>query len=115
MPVTARYEYVYGSSQTGRFLREYLYDGFNADEQGRKTFDAVWAHLERLMKQRLSATDFFARINETSVLVSLPSQTSEEAQICCLRIAQELHTSMLGPSSADRVFVRVTRAPLTRL
>jgi hypothetical protein len=45
MPVTARYEYVYGSSQTGRFLREYLYDGFNADEQGRKTFDAVWAHL----------------------------------------------------------------------
>jgi hypothetical protein len=45
MPVTARYEYIYGSSQTGRFLREYLYDGFNADEQGRKTFDAVWAHL----------------------------------------------------------------------
>ena len=45
MPVAARYEYIYGSSQTGRFLREYLYDGFNADEQGRKTFDAVWAHL----------------------------------------------------------------------
>jgi hypothetical protein len=45
MPVTARYEYIYGSSQTGRFLREYLYDGFNADERGRKTFDAVWAHL----------------------------------------------------------------------
>jgi hypothetical protein len=45
MPVTAKYEYIFGSSQTGRFLREFLYDGFNADEQGRKTFDAVWAHL----------------------------------------------------------------------
>ncbi len=45
MPVAAQYEYIYGSSQTGRFLREFLYDGFNADEQGRKTFDAVWAHL----------------------------------------------------------------------
>lgn len=45
MPVSAQYEYIYGASQTGRFLREFLYDGFNADEQGRKTFDAVWAHL----------------------------------------------------------------------
>ena len=38
MPVSAKYEYIYGASQTGRFLREFLYDGFNADEQGRKTF-----------------------------------------------------------------------------
>ena len=45
MPVRAIYEYIYGSSQTGRYLREFLYDGFNADERGRKTFDAVWAHL----------------------------------------------------------------------
>lgn len=45
MPINAKYEYIYGASQTGRFLREYLYDGFNADEQGRKTFDLVWAHL----------------------------------------------------------------------
>ncbi len=35
----------YGSSQSGRFLRNYLYDGFNADEKGRKVFDGVWAHL----------------------------------------------------------------------
>ena len=45
MPVTAKYEYIFGSSQTGRFLREYLYDGFVADEQSRKTFDAVWVHI----------------------------------------------------------------------
>jgi hypothetical protein len=45
MPVQAKYEYIYGASQTGRFLREYIYDGFCADEQGRKTFDAVWAQI----------------------------------------------------------------------
>jgi hypothetical protein len=33
----------FGISQSGRFLREFLYDGFNADEQGRQVFDGVWA------------------------------------------------------------------------
>ncbi len=31
----------YGLSQSGRFLRQFLYDGFNADEQGRKVFDGM--------------------------------------------------------------------------
>src|ERR1051326_4854696 len=31
----------FGVSQSGRFLRTFLYDGFNADEQGRLVFDAV--------------------------------------------------------------------------
>jgi Alpha/beta hydrolase domain len=35
----------FGVSQSGRFLRKYLYDGFNADEQGRRVFDGVWAHV----------------------------------------------------------------------
>ncbi len=35
----------FGTSQSGRFLRQFLYDGFNADEQGRKVFDGVWAHV----------------------------------------------------------------------
>ena len=33
----------FGISQSGRWLREFLYDGFNFDESGRKVFDAVWA------------------------------------------------------------------------
>jgi hypothetical protein len=33
----------FGISQSGRLLREFVYDGFNADEQGRKVFDGVWA------------------------------------------------------------------------
>ena len=35
----------YGTSQSGRFLRKFLYDGFNRDEQGRQVFDGVWAHV----------------------------------------------------------------------
>jgi hypothetical protein len=34
-----------GTSQSGRFLRTFLYQGFNADEKGRKVFDGVWAHV----------------------------------------------------------------------
>jgi hypothetical protein len=33
----------FGISQSGRFLRTFLYEGFNADEQGRRVFDGVWA------------------------------------------------------------------------
>jgi hypothetical protein len=32
-----------GISQSGRFLRTFLYHGFNADENRRKVFDGVWA------------------------------------------------------------------------
>ncbi len=34
-----------GSSQSGRFLRTFLYFGFNKDEHGRKSFDALWPHV----------------------------------------------------------------------
>src|SRR5579871_3985427 len=38
---------VYGEdiSQNGRFLRNFLYDGFNADEEGRIALDGVLAHV----------------------------------------------------------------------
>jgi hypothetical protein len=37
--------YAHGISQSGRFLRHFLYQGFNADEQGRRVFDAVIAEV----------------------------------------------------------------------
>ncbi len=37
--------YGFGVSQSGRFLREFLYTGFNADEQGRKVFDGLIPHV----------------------------------------------------------------------
>jgi alpha/beta hydrolase family protein len=37
--------YGFGISQSGRFLRHFLYQGFNADEKNRKVFDGVDAHV----------------------------------------------------------------------
>lgn len=41
----AKYVLAFGSSQSGRFLREFLYEGFNTDEHNRQVFDAVMAHI----------------------------------------------------------------------
>lgn len=35
----------FGVSQSGRFLREFLHAGFNADERGRKVFDGLIPHV----------------------------------------------------------------------
>ncbi len=35
----------FGVSQSGRFLRTFLHDGFNQDEKSRRVFDGVWAHV----------------------------------------------------------------------
>ncbi|MFL5613940.1 MAG: alpha/beta hydrolase domain-containing protein [Gemmatimonadaceae bacterium] len=42
--VPTRYGIAYGVSQTGRFLRHFLYQGFNVDERGRTAYDGVFAH-----------------------------------------------------------------------
>ena len=39
-----RFGIAYGVSQTGRFLRHFLYEGFNTDERGRMAFDGIFAH-----------------------------------------------------------------------
>lgn len=45
LPVRGRTAYIFGASQSGRFLRQFLQDGFNEDERGRRAFDAVWPHI----------------------------------------------------------------------
>ena len=42
--VSAKHTFAFGVSQTGRWLREFLYEGFNTDERNRQVFDAVWPH-----------------------------------------------------------------------
>src|SRR6266446_4690074 len=39
-----RYGIGYGVSQTGRFIRHFLHQGFNADEKGRVAFDGFFVH-----------------------------------------------------------------------
>ncbi|MDB6004798.1 MAG: hypothetical protein JWR15_1785 [Prosthecobacter sp.] len=40
-----KHAYAFGSSQCGRFLRDFVYLGFNTDEQDRQTLDGVLAHV----------------------------------------------------------------------
>lgn len=42
---TVKFVHGFGVSQSGRLLRMFVYDGFNADEQGRKVFDGVIPHV----------------------------------------------------------------------
>ena len=46
-PLAGRVRYAYGSGQSmnGRWLREYLYWGFNRDEADRTVFDALLPHI----------------------------------------------------------------------
>src|SRR5205814_6176199 len=37
--------YTVGISQSGRFLRHFLYENFNADEDGRQVFDGMIPHV----------------------------------------------------------------------
>ena len=40
----ARHAIAFGVSQSGRFLRHFLYQDFNTDEQGRPAYDAMFIH-----------------------------------------------------------------------
>lgn len=64
---TARFAYVFGESQSGRYLRDFLYQGFNADEQDRKVFDGAMPHIAGAARGDFNARfsqpngrDFFA-------------------------------------------------------
>ncbi|HYC47527.1 MAG TPA: alpha/beta hydrolase domain-containing protein [Burkholderiales bacterium] len=54
----------FGSSQSGRFLRDYVRDGFNQDERARKVFDGVMAHTAGVGGVFLN--EAFAQPNRTS-------------------------------------------------
>ncbi len=54
-----RSAYGYGSSQSGRFLRGFLYEGFNTDEHDRQVFDGVMAHIAGA--SRLSVNERWAK------------------------------------------------------
>jgi len=42
---TAKYALATGISQSGRYLRDFVHQGFNQDENGRKVFDGVLSHI----------------------------------------------------------------------
>ncbi|HWD27989.1 MAG TPA: hypothetical protein VG387_12540 [Rhizomicrobium sp.] len=74
-----------------------------------RTRDSIYARLEGLLARKLGATDFFIRLSETAYLVAMPSADGDDARICCLKIACDLHKSLLGTCNiADLALCRVT-------
>jgi len=53
-PAPVQHAYAFGSSQCGRFLRDFLYLGFNTDEQDRPALDGVVAHIAGAGRLRLN-------------------------------------------------------------
>ncbi|MGA7712358.1 MAG: hypothetical protein WCA81_10685 [Rhizomicrobium sp.] len=68
-----------------------------------KMREAIFSRLEVALRQRLGPSDFFIPIDDVSLLVVMPTVTPEEAQMCCLRIAYELHISLLGPCTIEQL------------
>jgi len=53
-PAPVQRVYAFGTSQCGRFLRDFLYLGFNTDEQDRPALDGVVAHIAGAGRLRLN-------------------------------------------------------------
>ena len=72
-------------------------------ERWEKHKETVWAHLQGLLSQKLGPTDFYVQIDDTSFLVSMPTAQEQEAQIFCLRVAHDLHGSLLGHCDTEKL------------
>ena len=64
-----RYAYAFGRSQSGRFLRDFLYQGFNEDEKGQRVFEGILPHVAGSRKMftnyRWAQPGRYARQHET--------------------------------------------------
>lgn len=77
-PTHVRYALGYGASQSARFLRAFLYDGFNTDERDRQVFDGVFAF--GAGATRLSVNERWALPNGNGFFSSAAFPFSDHAQ-----------------------------------
>ena len=69
--------YLFGVSQSGRFLREMLYLGLDEDEQGRMVFDAVWPHVAGGRRGEFNLRFGQPSLNSQGTVGSLPPFNDE--------------------------------------
>jgi hypothetical protein len=71
--------------------------------------ESIYARMEAQLSQKLGPTDFYVRIGPLAYLIVMPSSGAEDAALCCLKIAYELHRSLLGRCGIDDLtLARVT-------
>jgi hypothetical protein len=64
--------YAFGVSQSGRFLREMMFHGFDQEESGRLIFDAIWPHVAGSRRGEFNIRFGQASLNSNSSVGSLP-------------------------------------------
>jgi hypothetical protein len=74
-------------------------------ERWEKLRETIGGRLEAILRHRLGSADFFFELNDTSYCVVMPASEPIDAQVCCLRVAYELHSSLLGPCGADCIIL----------
>jgi hypothetical protein len=74
-----------------------------AKERWERLRETIVGRLEAILRHRLGPADFFLELNDTSFCVVMPASEPVDAQVCCLRVAYELHSSLLGPCSIDSI------------
>ena len=88
----------YGVSQTGRFLRQFIYEGMNQAEDGSQVFDGIWMHIAGAQRG-----DFNHRFAQPSA-AGAPSfgQLFPFALQCTRDALAPAHTPSAGSGLADR-------------
>jgi len=101
--------YGFGVSQSGRFLRTFLYYGFNRDEQGRRVFDGLMVHVagagrgsfnHRFAQPSRDGHPFLNTFYPTDIFpfTDLPETDPETG------ITDGLLTHALAPSAVPKIF-----------
>jgi len=80
-----------------------------------KMRDSVISRLEGLLRHVLGPTDFFAPLTDAAYLVTMPAADAQEVKIVCLRVAYELHKSLLGRCDLGHIQVSVAKSGGTDL
>jgi hypothetical protein len=99
-----RYAYAYGRSQTGRYMRTYIYHDFNLDEQGREVLDGIIAivagGLRGEFNQRFgqNSKDRNSMLAQLFPFTSMPQTDPETGQ------SDSLHRRLDARGSALKVF-----------
>jgi hypothetical protein len=81
LPIHGQRAYALGVSQAGRFLRQFLYEGFNVDERDRRVFDAMWIHIAGAARVGFNARFATPSLGELFTSVQFPFADVEQMDV----------------------------------
>ena len=113
-PIDISYAYAYGRSQTGRYLRTYIYNDFNRDEQGREALDGIIANVAGGMRGEFNQRFGQNSKDRNNMLTQLFPFSSVEQTDPETGVTDSLHRRLDARGSPLRVFYTNTSAEYHR-